>query len=218
MMNSDMTTNMNTNTNLTTSNLNERDTLRSSAGIFAAVMMDHDHIKDLFQQFRTSVTDESRIPILNSIIRLLSKHAATEEIVLYPMFDKLGMKDLHNQATDEHQTVKELLDAIDGKKTLDEETQAKCLTMMTDVEQHAKKEETTMLPLLQQLPRDQLDTLLTQWNSTWAGAPTHPHPMAPNKGGLTEMAAGKMAAPMDACCDAGRTFVDDDYIKAKCKC
>jgi len=207
-------------TNLTTADLStQQESLRSWSRIFDCVMRDHEHIRSLFKNFQAANSDEARIPILNSIIRILSIHAATEELILYPAFDKAGFNAFHDKGRDDHQQVKDLLDAVDGSSTISAENLSQILTVFADVETHAQWEETNALPVLRDnCSKECLEKLASDWEKQWCGAPTHPHPMAPNDGGIAQAAAGKMAAPLDALKDSQRTFVDDDYIKMHSKC
>jgi hemerythrin superfamily protein len=199
--------------NATTFSTGPRTTLQNR--LFNSIMRDHAHIRSLFRSYESTEGTTNRKPILNSIVRILSIHSATEEKVLYPAFKKIGFKDYQEKGRDDHQEVKNILDRVKDRD-IDVQTDTELRAAIQEVEQHVQWEEQTALPQLQKkLSAGEIDELATEWDSQWKSAPTRPHPNAPSGGGVAQSAAGAVAGAIDSIRDKNVLFVDEDYVNAQ---
>jgi hypothetical protein len=105
--------------------------------------------------------------------------------------------------------VKEKLQAFQGLKAGTPEFIPSLKSLMDDLAQHIKEEETADLPALEGvLSRDDSQRLAKTFGRTKAFVPSRSHPLAPNKPPF-ETVAGLMAAPLDHLGDLLRKFPDE---------
>ncbi|KAJ3129201.1 hypothetical protein HK098_002185 [Nowakowskiella sp. JEL0407] len=169
-------------------------------------------VKDLYHRFiSTTETDtDARSKIANSIIKELAVHAVAEEVVIYPAiehnFGESGRQIAeHNRA--EHMKLKQNLQAVDMMKVYDDGYGKKLQEVIAEFNRHASEEEQTQMPQLKQkLGQEESVKLGTQFETIRASAPTHPHPSAPDKGGMWEAVVGMVTKPMDKLFDMTRSF------------
>jgi len=113
-----------------------------------------------------------------NIMKLLSIHAACEEMVLYPMLNEKGYQALCKHALEEHLEMKRdllELDRLSGQLDKSEfmEKLQKCLE---DTLHHVTEEEESLLPLCESLlSQAEMDQLLTQFLEGHMKSPTRPH-------------------------------------------
>ena len=161
---------------------------------------DHRHVKQLFEQYLS----HSRREALDEIVKELSVHAAIEEQYLYPKVREVvpNGADLAEEGIDEHQTVKELLAAIDSADDGDASVRSKVIELKENVEHHVAEEESEMMPKLEaHCSAADLTDLGSKLESAKSMAPTHPHPHAPARP-PGNMVAGPAAAIVDRVRDA----------------
>jgi hemerythrin superfamily protein len=83
----------------------------------AIELLKHDHrmVEQLFRDYDAAHSDAQRRGVVEIMIRELSKHAALEEITVYPFAKKyLGDAVDVQQQLSEHMAVKETLTALDA--------------------------------------------------------------------------------------------------------
>jgi hemerythrin superfamily protein len=177
------------------------------------VKRDHRTVEQLFKQFERAEkggkTAEMR-RVVQKVVRELSVHAAVEEQVLYPALRRAdaAIEDEVLEALEEHHLVKLTLLELDKMSPEEERYGAKMSVLIESVRHHVEEEEQDLLPRLRQAfaPRDlqELGTLLEEAKK---GAPTHPHPGAPDTppGNLL---AGALSALLDKGRDALRAAAD----------
>jgi len=187
----------------------------ASDDITVLVKADHDSVRDFYQRYQKATNTDEKNRLCNSIIREISVHSSTEEIVVYPVFEKNfeGGKNLADNSRKEHQVVKDLLYEVDTMSR-DEPTFEDILSRCyKEFDHHAKEEEQEHLPKLRQLlSMDDLQKLGREYNRTKALAPTRPHPAAPDKP-PAETVAGVGAAAVDKALDLGREFAEPTTTK-----
>src|SRR5919204_5509123 len=161
---------------------------------------DHREVEELFDQFERATGDTTRKgEVANQIVRELSIHAAIEEEVFYPAVrdavpDGEGLVD---HSLEEHQEVKELLAELEKMDPADSGFHQKMEKVISDVKEHVQEEEGEMFPKLREaISANQLLEIGEKLEKAKKGAPTRPHPLAPNEPPANKMAS-KPAAMID---------------------
>lgn len=141
---------------------------------------DHRRAEALFGQAELSTQEDRRYEVIQDIVRELSVHAVIEEQVFYPALRKVpGGEELADHALEEHQEVKEILAELDGKTppNVDELLSR----LISSVREHVREEETDVFAKIQEgVSPEQLREMGEAMEAAKTGAPTHPHPHAPN--------------------------------------
>ncbi|HET6665623.1 MAG TPA: hemerythrin domain-containing protein, partial [Acidimicrobiales bacterium] len=132
-------------------------------------------------------------------IEELSKHAAVEEQVFYPVTRATVPKveDVVLESLEEHPIVKWVLSELDGMSPEDERFDAKVTVLIENVRHHVKEEENEYFPKVRdELGRSALADLGEAMESAKKMAPTHPTPRAPDTppGNLVMGAAAGVAS------------------------
>ena len=170
----------------------------------AIELLEHDHrmVEQLFRDFEAAASDDQKKGVVDIMIRELSKHAALEELMVYPLAKKVlpdGEREI-DEHLEEHMAVKKLLSELDGMKPDDDRLPGLMGELRKDVEEHVQEEEHDMFPrfreLVDQEALDELGKALDEGKKT---APTRPHPHAP-----TEPPVLALAAPVAAIYDRMR--------------
>jgi hemerythrin superfamily protein len=108
---------------------------------------DHQSVKDLFDQIDDAEDAKQRKRIFDQIDTQLNIHAHIEETVFYPEMQKIDeLKDMVEEALEEHQEVKTLLEEIEGLDPEGEQFSASLEELMENVEHHVAEEEDEMFP------------------------------------------------------------------------
>jgi len=108
---------------------------------------DHQAVKDLFGQLDDAEDTKQRKRLFDQIDTQLNIHAHIEETVFYPEIQKIDeLKDMVEEALEEHQEVKTLLEEIEGLDPEAEQFSASREELMENVEHHVAEEEDEMFP------------------------------------------------------------------------
>lgn len=108
---------------------------------------DHDEVEKLFKQFKKS--NGRKAEIVRRICMALTVHAEIEEEIFYPaMRDAMAAKDesMMDEATVEHETIRNLVEEIEGSGTDDEMLSARMKVLCEYVTHHVKEEEEKIFP------------------------------------------------------------------------
>ena len=106
---------------------------------------DHRKVKELFAQAKAAADDKQRKQIFDRIDTELTIHAHIEETVFYPEMQQYEeLKDMVEEALQEHQEVTTLLDEIETMEPNDDEFQSSLKELMETVEHHVQEEEDEM--------------------------------------------------------------------------
>jgi hemerythrin superfamily protein len=137
--------------------------------------------------------------VVEIIVRELSKHAALEELMVYPLARKVlpnGDKEIDEHLS-EHADVKKTLAALDQLSEGDERTGELMAELQKEIEHHVAEEEGELMPQMRNaVDQKALDELGQALDVAKQTAPTRPHPHAPDTApGLT--LAGPVAAIYD---------------------
>jgi hemerythrin superfamily protein len=108
---------------------------------------DHQAVKDLFDQIDDAEDGKQRKKLFDQIDTQLNIHAHIEETVFYPEMQKIDeLKDMVEEALEEHQEVKTLLEEIEGLDPDGDQFSASLEELMENVEHHVAEEEDEMFP------------------------------------------------------------------------
>jgi len=160
--------------------------------IIAELEHDHREVEKLFTKVvelrkrpRNERTRERTAEVFECIRRELSMHAAAEEMVLYPELRTAmpgrGAK-LADEGLEEHDGVKRALADLQGMTPGEPAFDRRMDDLMREVGHHVDEEEREILgEMPKHLPPERLRELGKGIARAKSIAPTHPHPMAPNR-------------------------------------
>lgn len=124
---------------------------------------DHSEVKKLFQQFgrTTARARKTRQRLIDALATELDVHARIEEELFYPAMTQIeSLRDMVEEAKEEHQQVKDLLAEIQGLEPTDEALQNRVKELRDAVLHHATEEEQRMFPDAEDsLGREELEQL-----------------------------------------------------------
>lgn len=159
----------------------------------------HDHrmVEQLFRDYEAAASDRQRRGVVELLVRELSKHAALEEMLVYPLARKVlpdGDREV-DEHLGEHMGVKRTLLALDRLGEGDRRTGELVAELRREVTEHIQEEEGTFMPRLRSaVSQEQLDQLGELIGQAKQGAPTRPHPHAPLQPPALTLAAPVAAA------------------------
>jgi hemerythrin-like domain-containing protein len=169
---------------------------------------EHRAVEKLFSRFERAgdgATKEKR-KLVDEMIAALSRHAAIEELVLYP-WARENIEDEDDQvleSLEEHHVVKWLLWELEDLPATDERFDAKVTVMMENVRHHVREEESELFPDLRDVAtRTELLDLADALEAARRRAPTRPHPRGPDMPPANAITV-PLASALDRARDAGR--------------
>src|SRR5687768_8496724 len=111
------------------------------------ITSDHRWVDSLFEALVAETSTEARMTIKEQIVMALSRHAAAEEQLLYPLARRrLGDGEpLVDTALDEHQSLKETLQGWDKMSPDDPEFMTRAEEVQNLVLEHVAEEENVLL-------------------------------------------------------------------------
>ncbi len=145
---------------------------------------DHRTVEKLFTRYEQAgdrAYAEKR-KIVDRIIEELSEHAAIEEQVFYPVArdEVTDTEDLALESIEEHRIIKWELSELENMDPRDERFDAKVTVLIENVRHHVEEEESDFFPKVRdELGRKELGEIGEAMQEARQGAPTHPHPRAP---------------------------------------
>jgi hemerythrin superfamily protein len=176
----------------------------------ALLKRDHADVAKLFERWRSLGPGalKSRERVVEKLVRELSIHAAVEEQILYPAVRQLrGGERLADHALEEHQTIEELLAALERAPLDEAEADALVAALEGAVTEHVSEEEGDVFPRLRrESNRAELLDMASLLRAAKKDAPTRPHPNAPSTP-PANLVAGAVAGVVDRARDAGRAAV-----------
>ena len=108
---------------------------------------DHKKVSELFEQFEKSRSPAKKKQLVDQICMELTVHAQIEEEIFYPEVQAaLKDKELVPEARVEHQSIKDLIAAVQGVEPDGEDYDAKVTVMGEWVKHHVKEEQNEMFP------------------------------------------------------------------------
>jgi len=176
--------------------------------IVTILRSEHDLVSSLYKKFSSTSNKTEKYSIAYNIIKLLSLHAAKEEMALYPMLKSKfpnGEK-IVAHALDEHTGVKKDLYELDQNMNSMSmsEMETKLGKCVADVEHHVQEEEEQIITKLSKyLTPDEMTKLRDDFVSALSISPSRPHPDAPNTPPQNKV-INAATMPADAARDAAR--------------
>jgi len=147
------------------------------------LMHDHRIVEQLFVDYGAAKNDQQRRGVVEILVRELSKHAALEELTVYPLARKVlpeGAVDVDEHLA-EHMAVKKTLLALDKLAAGADEEERLVGELRHEIEHHVAEEEGQFLPALRGAVDEQaLEELGSQLDAAKKLAPTRPHPNIPD--------------------------------------
>jgi len=169
-------------------------------------MAEHALVKSLATKWETTTDTANKQGIAYNILKLLSTHAAKEEMAVYPAI-RAKMPNgpsIADHCLQEHLALKKVLYELDSMNVTDAGFDGKLRTAIQLTLDHVGEEENDILPKLQQtLSKDDFDKVTRDYTTYAAVAPTRPHPDAPNQP-PANIAANTATTPLDMARDIGR--------------
>jgi hemerythrin superfamily protein len=186
---------------------------RGGQRVDALTLLKHDHreVEEMFKRFERAGRGAARRKeqLRDSIIEALSRHAVIEETVFYPAVRQgvRGAESTVLESLEEHHVVKLSLRECEDMDPSDERFTAKMTVMMENVRHHVKEEERELFPKVRRsMSRAQLLAIGDTLQDAKRGAPTRPHPFAPDEP-PGNMLVGGAVAVMDRARTTGKKAV-----------
>lgn len=106
---------------------------------------DHEKVSVLFADFEQADTTEEKKKLVAEICTELRIHTQLEEEIFYPVFKAANLdKKLVPEATVEHETIRDLVDQLEGVEPNGESFDAKVKVLSEYVKHHVKEEHSEM--------------------------------------------------------------------------
>jgi hemerythrin superfamily protein len=138
---------------------------------------DHRDVEQLFDEFASAkddgAADNVKADIVAQICKALTIHAQIEEEIFYPAMRRVeGTADLMDEATVEHQSLKDLIAQLEGDPPESDLYDAKVQVLSEYVKHHVKEEEGEIFPAAKksELDLDSLGKQLTERKDELNGA------------------------------------------------
>lgn len=160
----------------------------------AIALLCHDHrmVEQLFRDYRAAANTTQRRGVVDVIVRELSKHAALEELMVYPMAKKAlpnAEPDIETRLA-VHMDVKRTLTELDGLEAGDERADGLMGQLEREIAKHVRQDEEDLFPKLREvLDQQALTELGEALDKGKRVAPTRPHVKAPDQPPLLAAAA-----------------------------
>ena len=134
------------------------------ADAIAMLKADHQRVRDLFAQYEAAENVESKRTLAEHVFVELETHAQLEENIFYPAVNEGtdAGPDLVKDSMQEHQTVKQLIQELQGMAHDTDEFDAKFQELIQHVGHHVAEEESAMFPLAEQELSEDLDEMMEE--------------------------------------------------------
>jgi hemerythrin-like domain-containing protein len=149
-------------------------------------LLKHDHriVEQLFLDYEMAKSDQQRRGAVEILIRALSRHAALEELTVYPFARKLlPDKDVDvDEHLAQHMAVKKTLSALDRLSAGAEQERGLVAELQGEIAGHVAEEEGRFFPALAgAVDAEALSELGRLLAKARKVAPTRPHPNIPDR-------------------------------------
>jgi iron-sulfur cluster repair protein YtfE (RIC family) len=138
---------------------------QESVNAIELLQQDHRMVEDLFERFEQvkDEDEEEAAEIIESACAALQIHDTLETEIFYPgireQAEEEDVEDLLDEAEVEHESVRELIEKIEGMEWEDEKLHAYFTVLSEYVKHHVKEEEQEMFPKLKELEDVDLEAL-----------------------------------------------------------
>ncbi|KAJ5803699.1 uncharacterized protein N7518_000002 [Penicillium psychrosexuale] len=175
-----------------------------------AMKKDHREIESYYDKIINASDKDEQTRFQNLFTWELARHSIGEELVVYPIFEKLlpGGVEMANKDRKEHLKVKEQLKVFQNMTPSDLKFIPTIKELMENLSEHIKEEENDDLPKLEAaLSEEDSESYAKSFGRTKMFVPSRSHPSAPDKPPY-ETAVGLLAAPIDHLADLFRKWPD----------
>jgi iron-sulfur cluster repair protein YtfE (RIC family) len=149
----------------------------------------------------------SREGLFRQLVAELARHEVAEEEILRPVSRRDAGDSIADARIREEADAEELLKEMERLDPASAEFGARLSKLRTEVERHARAEETEEFPKVQQKePLARLEQMGRAYQAAKELAPTHPHPSTPNTP-TANILVGPFAAVLDRARDAVRSVM-----------
>jgi hemerythrin-like domain-containing protein len=184
----------------------------SSSDAIAELKRDHRAVEQLFKRFERAGDGAVRTKraLVDSVIEELSRHAAIEELVMYPAIRREvnGAEADVLEALEEHHSVKVTLQELEHLDASHERFDAKMTVLIEHVRHHVKEEEQELFPEVRDaLGRSRLLELGAELRDARPRLPTRPHPGSPDEPPANALLDGAVAV-IDHARMVGKRVID----------
>jgi len=174
----------------------------TQSDIIERIKHDHEELEEYYSNYKKAHQrgdEDEAHKWFNQFVWEISRHAVSEELVLYPLISAQGErgKELANQSRTDHQQTKNILEEL--QNTTDPDLfERKMDKMMSELREHIKKEESEDLVYLQEnVSQNGREVAGTTFSLGKKLVPTRPHAGVPNKPAALEAALGILITPVD---------------------
>jgi len=181
------------------------------SSISDVIFHDHRELEQFYNEVVNSTDNDHRQRYGNQFTWELARHSVGEELVVYPAFETYLGDEGHKMAEKdrkEHHQVKEQLKKFQQMKAGDPEYNSTLKSIMDDLGQHIKEEESHDFPALEEKLKAHAgasESLATTFQRTKMFIPTRSHPSA-GENPAFESVMGLLSAPIDRLSDMFRKF------------
>jgi len=124
--------------------------------LFELIKAAHRKVETIFSEIEKTNGSKKLDQYFNQLYKELNVHAQTEELTLYPaMRDHDDIKELVNEAEEEHTEVKVLLEQMKSLDVTSSEFKEKISTLKEAVKQHVQEEENEVFPKVRKSMSDE---------------------------------------------------------------
>ena len=180
-------------------------TISSRGRVVDLLQRDHEHVKALLDQL-TSSPPEGRHDLFSQLVVELVRHEVAEEVVVYPAI-RSDVPDGSAEVKPRLREQSEAEEKLAKMEKLDPTTPefaSELAELRSAVLAHVQAEEESVFPLLRAVEDDdKLMEMGAKYERAKSGAPTHPHPHAPDTPPGNKI-LGPIAARFDKARDAAR--------------
>lgn len=168
---------------------------------------EHQLVESLFKDYKASSDKKAKQGIANNIIKLLSQHAACEEMTIYPFLKSKGdqLKHVVDHGVHEHQKMKEDLYELD-RMHVDEDPEFEARfdkTVHDTIHHHRSEEKDILSEITKNASAAEMKEMTEKFINTKKISPSRPHPNATTTAPFNK-AANAAATGIDAMRDVGR--------------
>jgi hemerythrin superfamily protein len=119
---------------------------RQTKNAIELLKLDHEKVKDLFDQFEATAGRATKIDLVRQAISELKIHAAIEEELFYPAVRRKVGESIMNEADEEHHVAKLLIAELEDMDGTESHYDGKFRVLVENVRHHIEEEEADMLP------------------------------------------------------------------------
>jgi len=115
---------------------------RKTPDAVSLLKADHKQVKEWFEQFESSRSQNKKKQLATQICQALTVHTEIEEEIFYPAFLAATKdKDMHHEAIIEHDGAKKLIAEIEASSPSDDYYDSKVHVLSEMIKHHVKEEE-----------------------------------------------------------------------------